>query len=113
VTQSVAIDQSLGCVLRWGVLVAGSICIGLSNVAAIEGTAHGVKSNISFPVFAGEKLDIGYNGTEPVALDVEASEGTNVQLWLLDNVNAGQSINVPVLSGAKSEYSELFSLLGE
>jgi hypothetical protein len=88
---------------------------GLEDIeATIQYTAKdGVKSNISFPVFAGEKLDLGYNGSEPVVLDVEAVEGTNVQVWLLDNVNAGQSLNVPVLSGAKSEYSELFSLLGE
>jgi len=96
-------------------LFASVVNSGLDDIdATIQYTAKdGVKSNISFPVFAGEKLDIGYNGTEPVALDVAATEGTNVQLWLLDNVNAGQSINVPVLSGAKSEYSELFSLLGE
>jgi hypothetical protein len=34
-----------------------------------------------------------------------------VQMWVLDNVNAGQSINVPVLSGQMSEYSELYDLL--
>ena len=82
--------------------------------ATIQYTSKdGVKSNISFPVFAGEKIDIGYNGTEPVKLDVDATEGTNVQIWLLDNVNAGQSVNVPVLSGAKAEYAELFNLLGK
>ena len=81
--------------------------------ATIQYTAaDGVKSNIGFPVFAGEKLDLGYNGNPPVALSVEALPGTNVQLWLLDNVNAGQSINVPVLSGTSAEYRELFESLG-
>ncbi len=88
---------------------------GLDDIdATIQYTAtDGVKSNISFPVFAGEKLDLGYNGTDPVVIDVKAAEGTNVPLWLLDGVNPGQPINVPVLSGAKSEYSELFDLLAK
>lgn len=96
-------------------LFASVVNSGLDDIdATIQYTAtDGVKSNISFPVFAGEKLDIGYNGTEPVALDVQALPGTNVQLWLLDNVNTGKSINVPVLSGTKSEYSELFGLLSK
>ena len=81
--------------------------------ATIQYTAaDGVKSNIGFPVFAGEKLDLGYNGNPAVALAVEALPGTNVQLWLLDNVNAGKSINVPVLSGTSEEYRELFESLG-
>ena len=77
--------------------------------ATIQYTAvDGVKSNIGFPMFAGEKLDLGYNGTDPILLNVQALPGTNVQLWLLDNVNAGQSIRVPVLSGEKTEYKDLF-----
>ncbi len=88
---------------------------GLDDIdATIQYTAtDGVKNNIDFPVFAGEKLDLGYNGNEPVFLNVQALAGTNVKVWLLDNVNAGQSINVPVLSGAKAEYSELFGLLAK
>jgi hypothetical protein len=94
-------------------LFASAVNSGVDDIdATIQyEAADGEKRNVNFPVFAGEKMDLGYGGTAPVTLELQALEGTNVQMWVLDNVNAGQSINVPVLSGQMSEYSELYDLL--
>ena len=67
----------------------------------------GEKTNVDFPVFAFEKIDIGYNGTAPIIIDSAVVPGQNLKFWLLDNKHAGQFVNVPVLSGEDAVYQGL------
>lgn len=69
---------------------------------------NGTPQSIPFPVSAGEKVDLGYNGTAPILLEVEAAPGALVSIKLLDGVNPGKSVNVPVLNGEDPHYADLY-----
>ena len=67
----------------------------------------GADANVPFPVFAGEKLDLGYSGNAPILLNVDTKPGELVDVKLLDGVNPGVLLHVPVLDSSNPTYADL------
>lgn len=67
----------------------------------------GADQDVPFPVFVGEKLDLGYSGNAPILLDVATKPGELVEIKLLDGINPGVMLNVPVLDSSNPTYAEL------
>jgi hypothetical protein len=67
----------------------------------------GADANVPFPVFAGEKLDLGYSGNAPILLNVDTKPGELVDVKLLDGVNPGALLHVPVLDSSNPTYADL------
>lgn len=83
---------------------------GLDDVdAAVQYVnAAGSNESVPFPVSAGEKVDLGYNGTAPIMLDTKVEPGALLSVKLLDGVNPGKSVFVPVLDGKDAHYIDLY-----
>lgn len=73
--------------------------------------SSGEELRVEFPVSAESKFDMGYNGTEPLAFQLDLVPGQMHSVY----VNAGQDpmeILVPVVDGALAEYREYAESLG-
>jgi hypothetical protein len=73
--------------------------------------SSGEELRVEFPVTAESKFDMGYNGTEPLAFQLDLVPGQMHSVY----VNAGQDpmeILVPVVDGSLEEYREYAESLG-
>ena len=73
----------------------------------------GAKSNVDFPVFAQEKLDLGYNGNPPVNLNIETAPGKTVGIYLLGANKGSTLLDVPVLDATNPLYAPYADLIGQ
>jgi len=73
----------------------------------------GTKSNVNFPVFAQEKLDLGYNGNPPVILNLPAEPGKTVGIYLLGANKGSMLVDVPVLDATNPIYTPYADLIGK
>jgi len=73
----------------------------------------GTKSNIDFPVFAQEKLDLGYSGNPAVILDVNAVPGGTVGIYVLGANKVSTLIQVPVLDASNPIYAPYVEMIGQ
>jgi hypothetical protein len=71
----------------------------------------GKEVRVEFAVAAGEKFDIGYNGTEAIALQLNAEPGSMHQVYLNDGTDP-VGILVPVVDGSLEEYRSFAEELG-
>lgn len=71
----------------------------------------GSRSEYFFNVPAGAKVDLGYNGGEPVLVPVVEAPGQTAQFYLIESETESGSIKVPVLDGTLSEYRALLEQL--
>ena len=73
----------------------------------------GSKTNVDFPVFAYEKLDLGYNGNPPVILNLEAVPGKTVGIYVLGGDKGSTLLDVPVLDATNPIYAPYAELIGK
>ena len=73
--------------------------------------SSGQELAVEFSVPAGEKFDIGYNGTDPLALQLDAQPGSMHEVYLFDGTDP-ISILVPVVDGSLEEYRPYAEALG-
>jgi hypothetical protein len=71
------------------------------------------KKDIHFPVFAHEKLDLGYNGNPPILIDLPAVAGANIGIYLLGAGQVSTRIDVPVLDSSNPLYAPYADLIGK
>lgn len=58
---------------------------------------------VEFQVASGEKFDIGYNGTDPITLQLDAVPGQMHQVYVSDGADP-IGLLVPVVDGSLEEY---------
>jgi hypothetical protein len=68
-------------------------------------------SAANFSLKAGEKLDIGYNGNAAIALSATGKAG-DVETVKVTEGTQNISLNVPILDGGLSQYTDLVNSLG-
>lgn len=71
----------------------------------------GSRSEFLFNIPAGAKIDLGYNGGEPVLVPVVETPGQTAQFYLLESETESDSFRVPVLDGTLAEYRALLEQL--
>jgi hypothetical protein len=65
--------------------------------------SNGERVSRSFEIASGRKVDIGYNGSEPMPIQIDVIPGSLVTLFfVVDGVSS--SLEVPVLDGSLAEY---------
>ncbi len=69
------------------------------------------KKSISVNLLPGAALDIGYNGTAPLLVDLGSAPGKIVSIYLNEGSESGRQLNVPVLDGTLVEYQQLVDAL--
>lgn len=69
------------------------------------------KKSISVNLLPGAALDIGYNGTAPLLVDLGSAPGKIVGIYLNEGSESGRQLNVPVLDGTLVEYQQLVDAL--
>lgn len=74
--------------------------------------ATGQKAEISYQVGAGQKLDLGYNGQNAAAIDLEGEPGQLVKIYVVETGVNGKAMLVPVLDGTLAEYRPILEGLG-
>lgn len=74
-------------------------------------SVNGARSEFFFSIPAGAKIDLGYNGGEPVLVPVVEVPGQTAQFYLLESDSESGSIRVPVLDGTLAEYRALIEQL--
>lgn len=65
------------------------------------------KKSVSVNLLPGSSLDIGYNGTAPLLMDLGSAPGKIVSIYLNEGAESGRALNVPVLDGTLAEYKVL------
>jgi hypothetical protein len=55
----------------------------------------------------GQKRDLGYNGSTPLAIKLAGKPGQTAEVWVAEGSNAGVALNVPILDGTLAEYESL------
>lgn len=72
----------------------------------------GEKKEAFFTLLPSQKLDFGYNGASALDFDLGGKPGEVVTVFVIAGDEAGRAMNVPVLDGTLSEYSEIFKSVG-
>jgi hypothetical protein len=72
----------------------------------------GEKKESFFTLLPAQKLDFGYNGASALDFDLGGKPGQVVTVFVIAGDEAGRAMNVPVLDGTLSEYSEIFKTIG-
>lgn len=97
-------------------LFASLVNSGIEDINAriqYDDPTSGAKNNIDFPVFAGEKLDLGYNGIPAVILNLPTLPGKTVGIYLLGAGKGTTLIEVPVLDSSNPIYAQYAELIGK
>lgn len=97
-------------------LFASIVNSGIKDIDATiqyDNPMSATKKDIYFPVFAHEKLDIGYNGNAPIILDLPAVAGANIVIYLLGDGQVSTLIEVPVLDSNNPIYAQYAEMLGK
>lgn len=94
-------------------VLIGSFVGGNQDVTATLQTldADGKEVRVEFNVPAGKKFDIGYNGTDPITLQLNAEPGSMHEVYLNDGTDP-IGILVPVVDGSLQEYRSYAEALG-
>lgn len=69
------------------------------------------KKSISVNLLPGGVLDLGYNGTAPLLINLGSTPGAIVSIYLNEGSNSGRELNVPVLDATLPEYQPLVDAL--
>jgi hypothetical protein len=67
----------------------------------------GEKRDEQLSLLAGQKRDLGYNGSTPLAIKLAGKPGQTAEVWVAEGSNAGVALNVPILDGTLAEYESL------
>lgn len=68
---------------------------------------NGERLNASFAVDSFGKTDIGYNGADPILLEIDSNPGQLYSVYLSEGGDAIELL-VPVLDGTLAEYREFY-----
>lgn len=95
------------------ILIGSFVNSGMEDVAASLQTkdAEGKDVRVEFVVKAGEKFDLGYNGTEPIAFNLSGMPGQVHSVYVAGGTDPFE-LNVPVMDGSLAEYREYADSLG-
>ncbi len=69
------------------------------------------KKQTVYTLLPSQKLDFGYNGTSALDFNLGGKPGQTVTVFVIAGNETGKAMNVPVLDGTLTEYSELVKQL--
>jgi hypothetical protein len=72
----------------------------------------GEKKETFYTLLPYQKLDFGYNGATPLNFNLGGKPGQTVTVYVVAGSETGQAMNVPVLDGTLSEYTDLVKQIG-
>jgi hypothetical protein len=67
----------------------------------------GEKRDEQLSLLAGQKRDLGYNGSTPLAIKLAGKPGQTAEVWVAEGSAAGVALSVPILDGTLAEYEPL------
>lgn len=74
--------------------------------------ASSEKKEAFYTLLPSQKLDFGYNGASALDFDLGGKPGEVVTVFVVASDETGKAMNVPVLDGTLSEYTELLKSIG-
>jgi hypothetical protein len=70
------------------------------------------KKEVFYTMLPQQKLDFGYNGASALNFNLGGKPGQTVTVFVVAGTETGVAMNVPVLDGTLSEYSDLVKMIG-
>jgi len=70
------------------------------------------KKEVFYTLLPQQKLDFGYNGASALNFNLGGKPGQTVTVFVVAGTETGVAMNVPVLDGTLSEYSDLVKMIG-